>query len=49
LRRRNPKDLVFSILEIDSHVQSPEEILEKERSWKRRLHTLHPGGLNANW
>ena len=48
LRQCNSEDLVFSILEIDSHVRSPEEILEKERSWKRRLHTLHPVGLNAN-
>jgi len=48
LRKCNSEDLVFSILEIDSHVRSSEEIREKERSWKRRLHTLYPSGLNAN-
>ncbi len=49
LRRCNSDNLVFSILEIDSHVRAVEEIREKERSWKRRLHTLYPKGLNANW
>ena len=49
LRRCNPENLIFSILEVDSHVRVAEEIREKERSWKRRLHTLSPSGLNANW
>ena len=49
LRQCNSEDLVFSILEIDSHVREHSEIRDKERSWKRRLHTLYPDGLNANW
>jgi len=49
LRQCRPENLVFSILEIDSHVREAAEIRDKERSWKRRLHTLYPNGLNANW
>ena len=48
LRECNPENLIFSILEIDSHVRAPDEIIKKENSWKKRLHTVYPNGLNAN-
>jgi hypothetical protein len=48
LRQCDAKNLVFSILEIDSHARERDEIIVKESSWKRRLHTRHPNGLNAN-
>lgn len=48
LRKCKPENLIFSILEIDSHVRAPNEIIKKETSWKERLHTRYPSGLNAN-
>ena len=48
LRRCDPDNLIFSILEVDSHVRAPNEIQEKEACWKDRLHTRHPSGLNGN-
>jgi hypothetical protein len=48
LRQCNPEELIFSILEIDSHARPHDEILAKEASWKRRLNTRYPYGLNAN-
>lgn len=48
LRESNPKNLVFSILEIDSHNRTADEIIKKETSWKERLHTYWPMGLNGN-
>jgi hypothetical protein len=48
LRKCKSENLRFSILEIDSHIRPPAEIIEKESSWKARLHTRYPQGLNGN-
>jgi hypothetical protein len=48
LKKCNPKDLRFSILQRVSPDMSDAEILPIENSWKERLHTRHPFGLNDN-
>jgi len=45
---RNPQTFLFSILERVSPDMSQTDIVLLENSWKQRLHTLHPGGLNHN-
>lgn len=45
---RSPENLRFTILEWASPEMSSREILEREKSWKIRLHTRSPGGLNGN-
>lgn len=47
LRRRNPKNLRFSILQRVSPDMPPNEVIELENTWKKRLHT-HEFGLNEN-
>jgi hypothetical protein len=48
LRKCKSENLIFSILEVDSHIRAPDEIIKREASWKKRLHTMYPDGLNAN-
>jgi hypothetical protein len=45
---RKPETFLFSILERVSPDMPQEDIVELESTWKQRLHTLHPAGLNAN-
>jgi hypothetical protein len=48
LRKRDPKNFRFSILQTVSLDVGIAEILLLEKSWKRRLHTAAPHGLNEN-
>jgi hypothetical protein len=48
LRKRDPKRFRFSILERVSPDMKQREVVQLERSWKLRLHTHHPDGLNDN-
>jgi hypothetical protein len=48
LRGRDPSNFLFSILQIVSPDMSQEEIVQIENSWKERLHTRMPYGLNNN-
>lgn len=48
LRRRDAKNFEFSILERVSPDMEQAELVAREGSWKRRLGTMHPAGLNAN-
>lgn len=47
LRKLNPENFIFSILERVSPDTSPEEIIHRENEWKVRLHTRE-FGLNDN-
>ncbi len=48
LRRRDPKHFRFTILQRVSPDMVPEEVIQLESSWKDRLHTRAPYGLNKN-
>jgi hypothetical protein len=48
LRDRDPKNFQFSILERVSPDLEAEEVIGLESSWKERLHTRAPFGLNEN-
>lgn len=48
LRPLDPNDFVFSIIQLVSPLADPNEVLKLEASWKRRLHTRSPEGLNDN-
>lgn len=48
LRQRDPKNFSFSILQRVSPDMDTKEIVELEATWKRRLHTRDPWGLNDN-
>jgi hypothetical protein len=48
LRQRDPGNFRFTILQRVSPDMSADEIVRLESSWKRRLHTGHPHGLNNN-
>jgi hypothetical protein len=48
LRLRDPVNFRFSILERASPDLPRDEVVAKESSWKKRLHTMAPHGLNAN-
>ena len=48
LKRCNPDDFVFSILQLVGLSTPKEEVEKLEASWKRRLHTRGEFGLNAN-
>ena len=47
LRSRKPENFLFSILERVSPDMVPEEVIQKEGNWKKRLHTRE-FGLNDN-
>jgi hypothetical protein len=48
LRGRNPKNFRFSILQRLSPDTEPAEVIRIESTWKQRLHTRQPFGLNDN-
>ncbi len=48
LRDRDPRNFRFTILERLAPDLPPEDVISKESSWKLRLHTRAPFGLNAN-
>ncbi len=48
LRGRDPSKFRFTVLERVSPDMLIEEVVRKEASWKRRLHTAAPYGLNEN-
>jgi hypothetical protein len=48
LRKRNPGDFLFSILELVAPSTDPMEVVGIENLWKQRLHTRAPMGLNDN-
>ena len=48
LRGRNPRSFRFSILERVSPDLEQRDVIQREASWKSRLHTREPFGLNAN-
>ncbi len=48
LRDRDPQNFRFTILERLAPDLSAEEVISRENSWKSRLHTRAPFGLNAN-
>jgi hypothetical protein len=48
LRKRVPDKFVFSILELVSPTMNPQDVIQIESSWKKRLHTREFGNLNAN-
>ena len=48
LKLRRPKTFQFSILEWSAPDMEDRDILDRERWWKKRLHTKAPFGLNEN-
>lgn len=48
LRNLDPDGFQFSILERLSPDTEAEDVIRRETSWKRRLHTFFPDGLNGN-
>lgn len=48
LRKRDPQHFQFSILERVSPDMNAEDMVQLESSWKNRLHTRAPRGLNDN-
>ncbi len=48
LKQRDPTNFVFSILQRVSPDMDPEEVIRLEATWKDRLHTRSPTGLNDN-
>jgi hypothetical protein len=48
LRERDPLGFRFTILERLAPDLPADEVIARENSWKARLHTRAPFGLNAN-
>jgi hypothetical protein len=48
LRHRDPQNFRFTILQRVSPDMGESEIVQLENSWKQRLHTRKPYGLNEN-
>lgn len=48
LQPRDPSHFQFSILQVVAQDTKPEDVINLESSWKDRLHTRAPNGLNAN-
>ncbi len=48
LRPRNPQNFLFSILQRVSPDTEDSEVIQLEQTWKIRLHTHNPSGLNDN-
>jgi len=48
LRARNPRDFRFTILQRVSPDDDAESVIRLETTWKKRLHTRQPFGLNDN-
>src|SRR6266568_8262302 len=48
LRKRDPQHFRFTILQRVSPDMDPDDVIRLESTWKERLHTLPPHGLNDN-
>lgn len=48
LKKRDPKNFIFSILQLVPHDMPLEDLAKVESNWKERLHSREPFGLNAN-
>jgi len=48
LRQRDPRNFRFCILQRPSPDMDPRDAIRLENSWKKRLHTRQPYGLNDN-
>jgi hypothetical protein len=48
LRQRDPQHFRFTILELVAPNTEADEVIRLESSWKERLHTRQPHGLNDN-
>ena len=48
LRKREPGDFRFSILQIVSPDMDARDVILLEATWKDRLHTRAPHGINDN-
>jgi hypothetical protein len=48
LRERDPQPFHFTILELVSPTVDADEVIHRENTWKERLHTRKPNGLNDN-
>lgn len=48
LRERDPRTFRFSILERVSPDMDADQVIQLETSWKKRLHSRYPNGLNDN-
>ncbi len=48
LKRLNPHNFLFTILERVSPDMEAADVIKRENSWKQRLHTRKPYGLNDN-
>ena len=48
LKGLDAEDLEFSVLQLLPHDADPEEVRRLESSWKERIHSRAPFGLNAN-
>lgn len=48
LKKRNPQSFRFTILQRVSPDMSADDVIRLESSWKERLHTRQPYGLNEN-
>lgn len=48
LRGLDPDNFEFSILQLLTHDSETEEVVAAENTWKLRLHTREPDGLNRN-
>lgn len=49
LKGLDPEGFRFSILQLLPLGAEKDDVTAVERTWKRRLHTLHPDGLNDNY
>jgi hypothetical protein len=48
LRERDPQHFHFKIFELVSPTMDADEVIHRENTWKERLHTRKPNGLNDN-
>lgn len=48
LKQRDPQHFRFTVLEIVAHNLERAEVIPLENSWKERLHSRYPHGLNDN-
>ena len=48
LRKRDPKNFRFTMLQRVSPDMEADDVLRLESTWKERLHTRQPFGLNDN-
>jgi hypothetical protein len=48
LRKRDPKNFRFTILQLLSPAMEATDVIQVENTWKERLHSREPHGLNDN-